>query len=486
MKNIFIERQEKLIRVAIKQENILKECLVEEENNNPKVGEIYKGIVRNIVPSIKCAFIDIGYNKNCYMSLEKNSLRTVKKGEEVLVEIVKEEVDKKGPKVSSNISIPGTYVVLTNEHKNIEVSRKIKNVELRDKLHSSIKTYKDLGVVVRTKAEEVSIDMINSEINELEKLYEEIYSKFLFSLKPGLVYSDRGIISRTLRNYCYESKVKIIVNHRDDFEYCDKLCSNKELSNVELELYKGNLELFDYYEIERELICLRHNKISLPSGGNIIIEKTEAMQVIDVNTAQNVKGSSMKETIFNTNMEAAREIIHQVRLRNLGGIIIIDFIDMMDNKCKEEILKTLKKGFWDDKNNPIIYPFTELDLVQINRKRYGKSICDYILESCSCCKGKENKLRLSYIGNIIKGKINKIKIEQQVNNIHLELSSSYEKEIKDNIIEFISSIGALNCNIYITFIENLEGFKVEPIIFHSQLESLVRSNIFKCEDVSLM
>lgn len=484
MNNIYIERQQSLIRVAIKDNEQVKECFVEEENNTPKIGEIYKGIVKNIVATMKCAFIDVGYNKNCYMPLDKNAIKALKKGDEVLVEVTKEEIDKKGPKVSSVINIPGTYVVINNSDKGIEISRKISREDVRNRIKEKIQVAENLGVVVRTKCEFIDIDLINEEIIQLGEIYNQIHKRYIYSLKPGLLYSDRGIISRVIRNYCHDEKVNIILNNEDDYNFCNELCHSKNLTNIKLELYRGPLNLFDYYDIERQLICLRHNKINLPSGGNIVIEKTEAMHVIDVNTAQNSRGINEKENTLITNIEAANEIVNQVRLRNLGGIILVDFVNMIDDNEKEEVLKVLKKGFFYDKNNPVVYPFTDLNLVQISRRRYGRSICEFILEKCRHCKGTGNNLKLSYISNIIKGKVNKILLEQQVNNIYLELNSSYEKQIREDILGFIASIGSMKCNIYVTFIENIDNFRVEPVIFHSQLEKLQEYLIYKGEEVN--
>ncbi|MPM32792.1 Ribonuclease E [bioreactor metagenome] len=243
--------------------------------------------------------------------------------------------------------------------------------------------------------------------------------------------------------------------------------------------------MFDYYGLETEVLALRNSKIILPSGGNIVIDNTEAMHVIDVNSAKNIKGSQ-RVAILNTNMEAAKAIAEQVRLRNIGGIILVDFIDMKEAEDREKVLKLLKEGFKEDKNNPTVYPFTELNLVQISRKRYGKSIYDYILEPCDTCKGKGNKIRLSYLSNIIRSKISRIKAEQNVRDILIELDSIYEKEIKENILSFVTSIEGLDRNVYINFIPHLESFKVEPLLFSNQIRNLEKLRVFQWDEVSII
>ncbi len=408
---------------------------------------------------MKSAFIDIGYSKNCYMNL-KDSSNTLKKGDEVLIEILKEEIDKKGPKVTNKISLPGTYVVLTNGNNQVSISPKINNKEFKTLIKEKLVKPEDIGVVIRTKAENVDIELLNSEIQWIYKNYLDITKRFKYSAKLGKLYTD------------------------EDYLYCREYIESKGISNCTLEVYKEFLTLFDYYGLETEILALRNSKIMLPNGGNIVIEKTEAMHVIDVNSAKNTKTAHFKDALVTTNLEAAKAIAEQLRLRNIGGIILVDFIDMKEAKDREKVLRVLKEGFREDKNNPTVYPFTELNLVQISRKRYGKSIYDYILEPCNTCRGRGNKIRLSYLSNIIRSKISRIKAEQNVKDIFIELDVMYETEIKTNIISFITSIEAIDRNVYVSFLPHLEGFKVEPLIFLNQIKNLEKLRIFQCDDVS--
>lgn len=478
MNKIFIERQEALLKVAIKKDDILRECFVEEESLCPKVGEIYKGVIQNIVPATHCLFIDIGYKKNAYMPIEEISkLNSFKKGQEVMVEIIKEEAGKKGPKVSFNISLPGIYVVVTKEHNELQISRKIDNDKFRALVKSEIDKPSDIGIVIRTKAQNVEFSIIKNEIEELIHKYEEIHNKFIYSAKIGPLYRDKGVLSRVMRNYI-SNGANIIVDDEADFKYFKDSINEKNIDNVYVELYEGPLSIFDNYGIEKDILALRHNKINLPCGGNIIMENTEAMTVVDVNTAKNIKHTKEESSVLITNKEAAVEIAKQIRLRNLGGIILVDFVDMKSQSDKNQVMDILKTEFLDDKNNARIYPFTELNLIQITRKKYGKSILDFVFEECKLCHGTGEKISLNYMTNIIKGKIRRILKEQQVQNIYIEVPSIYEKEIKEDIIDFVMKIGALNCGIYVSFEETDFLFKVEPIIFHSQLERLKNLKIF--------
>ncbi|MEG0133640.1 MAG: ribonuclease E/G [Clostridium sp.] len=478
MKNIFIERQESLLKVAIKQGDILRECFVEEETNSPKIGDIYKGVVKNIVPAMHCAFVDIGYEKNCYMSIEgKLHGNTPKKGDEVMVEIVKEELGKKGPKVTENISIPGTYVVLTNEHNRFEISRKIRTPNFKELIEENLLKPDELGVVIRTKAEGVDFTTLKAEVDELVDRYNEMHNKFIYSAKVGPLYKDNGILSRVMRNFT-DGGANIVVDHLEDYNYYKDLIEKKKIANIQVELYEGTLSIFDNYLIEKEILVLRHNKINLTSGGNIVIDHTEAMTVVDVNTAKNTKSTTAENTILITNKEAAIEIVRQIRLRNLGGIILVDFVDMKSVEDKNQVIDILRKEFIDDKNSPKVYPFTELNLVQITRKKYGKSICDYVFKRCEQCRGRGQKISLEYLLNILKGKIRKIKDEQDIKNIYIELDSIYEKEIKNNVFEFALKLDALDCDIFIKFEERLYNFKIEPVVFHSQIETIEKLKVF--------
>lgn len=481
MRRVYIERENNLIKVAIKEDEVIKECYVEEEDLKPKVGEIYKGVVKNIVPAMHSVFIDIGYEKNAYMSLQGSKKENgIKKGQEVLVEIIKEEVGKKGPKVSTSLSLPGAYAVITQDHEEIQLSKKILNQDFAAAIIEDLDKPKEVGITLRTKSAEADPKAVKREIERLLKLYKEIKNKFTFSTKLGMLYSDRGILSKVLRNYS-EAEMHIEVDDEKDYEFYKNYIKENELKNISVKLYEGALSIFDSYGIEREILALRHNKINLPSGGNIVLEKTEAMHVVDVNTAQNTKGTSKEGAIFETNLEAAVEVVRQIKLRNLGGIILIDFIDMASQECKNKIISRLNEEFKDDKQKPRVYPFTELSLVQITRRKYGNSIMDYLLTSCEKCHGEGETLSLQYLISIISGKIRRIKEEQNVKNIHIQISSTYEKEIKEDINSFALKIGALDCNLYMEFIDHLENFKVEPLLFHSQIENLKDIRVFSAK-----
>jgi len=479
VKEIYIERQEEFLRIAIKENNKLKECFIEEDSSGPIPGEIYKGVVKNIVPAIKCAFIDIGHNKDCYMYLDERFNNTkVKKGDEIIVEVLKEEIDKKGAKVTSAFGIPGTYSVVINMNKDISFSKKINNSDFENMVSKELIKPEEIGVMIRTNAFNVDISILNDEVSALYEIYKGIINRAKYSRNPILLFSDAGALNRTLRDMLDKNTFKIVLNDESDFKYTKKFTQEREDIDVKVEFHNESRMLFDYYGIEKEILSLRNHRIPLKCGGNIVIDKTEAMYVIDINSGKNTKSHSLRKTAQSTNIEAAEEIARQIRLRNLSGIIIIDFIDIEDLEVRKSILNVLRMGFADDKNKTIIYPFTELNLVQIARRRRGKSIYEFIEEPCMQCGGKSSRVKLSYIQFLIKNEVFKMNVEQGIKNIFIEIDENYKKDIMDDVLEFARQIGALENSIYMNFIPHLEKFKVESLIFANQIRDLQTYKIY--------
>ena len=228
---------------------------------------------------------------------------------------------------------------------------------------------------------------------------------------------------------------------------------------------------------EKEIIKLRHKKVNLHCGGYIVIDKTEAMYVIDVNSGKNVKGRDFNKTIMQTNLEAAKEVGRQIRLRNLSGIIVVDFIDMRDESQKVHVIKALKKSLEADKGNVKIFPFTELDLIQISRKRKGKSIYEYLEEPCGKCKSNGFILKLSYIENLIRNEIIKCYNENSIKDFYIEIDKNYEEDIKQDIFKFLKNIEGIDKEIYLNFVYDIEGYRIEPLIFVSQKENYQKYKI---------
>ncbi|WP_133014023.1 ribonuclease E/G [Clostridium cuniculi] len=480
MREIFIEKRESLIRIAVKEQDELMECLVEEDSINPQIGEVYKARVKNIIPGINSVFLDIGLEKEAYMYYSEELKRVgIKKGQELLVEVLKEPLGNKGAKVSNKVTILGKFIVLTLGDEGITLSKRICDVEQRRRLTTLINPIRGIGIVFRTDAESATNEELNEELNYLLNKKDDMERKLKYSKNIGKIKSN-SLITRFLEELD-NRKTKIVVDDEEFLEIVKGLVNNH--SNVEFKLYEGTRTLFDYSGIEKEIIKLRHKKVNIPCGGYIVIDKTEAMYVIDVNSGKNTKGRDFNKTIMQTNLEAAKEVGRQIRLRNLSGIIVVDFIDMRDEKQKIPVLKELKKALEVDKGNVRVFPFTELDLIQISRKRKGKSIYEYLEEPCRKCKSNGFLLRLSYIETLIRNEIIKCSNENSINDFYVEIDKNYEEDIKGDLFKFLKNIDGLDKEIYLNFVEDIEGYRVEPLIFSNQKENYQKYKIKTIEKV---
>ena len=474
MREVFAQRRENLLRIAVKQDGELVECLVEEHSTNPQIGEIYKGRIKNIIPGINSIFIDIGLEKDAYMYYSEELKRaSIKKGQEILVEVLKEPLGNKGAKVSNKVSILGKYMVFTLCDEGISVSKRIDDIERRQKLINYTKPIKGIGIVFRTEASEATDEELNLEFEAMLAKKDILLNKLNYSKKIGKVQSN-SLIYRYFQDLS-KCKTKIIGDDLEYMEVIKDVITDKE--EYSFELYNGNRSLFDYYGIEKEILKLRHKKVNLDCGGYIVIDKTEAMYTIDVNSGKNTKCRDFNKTILQTNLEAAKEIGRQIKLRNLSGIIVVDFIDMRDEKQKQIVFKEIKNSLKSDKGNVKIYPFTELDLIQISRNRRGKSIYEYLEEPCKKCKSNGFLLKLSYIETLIRSEVAKCYSENSIKDFYIEIDKNYEEDIKGDILSFIKSIDGLDKEIYINYVDNIEGYRVEPLIFQNQKENYQKFKI---------
>lgn len=468
MKEIFALKRDELLRIAVKKNGELVECFVEEDSIEPQIGEIYKGRIKNILPSINSIFIDIGLKQEAYMyySEELKSLN-LKKGHEMLVEVAKEPLGNKGAKVTHKVSIPGRYVVLTIGGEGISVSKRITKYEDRQRLLNLMKPVKNVEIVFRTESNEAHEDKLVQELNNLIDKKTSLERKLNYSSRLGKI--DNNSISKKFFEELDDTKTKIVTDDDELLKNITEWTKNKE--NIVIEYYNNSRSIFDFYGIEKEILKLRHKRVNLPCGGYIVIDKTEAMYVIDVNSGKNTKARDFNRTILQTNKEAAKEIGRQIKLRNLSGIIIVDFIDIRDENQKPIIIGELKKSLSEDKGNVRIFPFTELHLVQISRKRRGKSIYEYLEEPCKKCKSNGFLLKLSYIENLIRNEIIKSSEDNSIRDFYIELDKNYEDDVKGDLFSFIKNIDGLDKEIYLKFVDNIEGYNVEPVIFSTQKEN---------------
>jgi ribonuclease G len=402
-------------RVAVTENGVLSELYLERKSQPRIVGNIYKGKVSKIVPGMQAAFIDLGLEKSGFISvedvhedsflelfLEEEEIQTHKKrakyliqdmlreGQEVLVQVLKESTGGKGAKLSSYIALPGKYLVLFGTVDLVGVSRRIENKEERKRLINIIEKTKPKGVgfVARTASIERNEDEIRQDMEYLIRLWEEIKKRSEEQKAPVLLYEEPGLYIRAVRDLITNEVKSIIVDSKEAYEEISNyLVSRFPGLNTNIELYIDSPPLFVQFGIEPEIKKIFEKKVWLKSGGYLIIEEAEALTVIDINTGRYLSGGDHEETIFNINIEAAFEVARQIRLRNLVGIIVIDFIDMKNRQKREEVFKTFVEALKKDRARSVILDMSSFGVVQMTRQRTRESLLKSLAESCSYCGG---------------------------------------------------------------------------------------------------
>ncbi|MEG2353696.1 MAG: ribonuclease E/G [Clostridium sp.] len=467
MKEVFIEKSHKLLRIAIKENNTLVYCRFYEEDNKPKVGEIYLGVIKKIVPAMKCAFIDLGCDRNAYLDLDKHKAK-IKNGDEILVEVLKEEIGDKGAKVTSKVTMGGDYLIVGDFGTGIRMSKSIEDNEFIKEVKKKIKAPKDMAVTIRTKAVEKTIGFIEGEMELLSNNFREIKKRGTFTKGPKILYKPEKALREVLLDLDIDDRV--YCNDKDELEDINKIISDLHKRKdgyigIVSSLHEGDINLFHYYGLDNEILSLRNRKIELKSKGCIILDKTEAMNVIDVNSGNSIEGIDVEENILKINLEAATEICKQIQLRDLSGIIVIDFIDVFNEKQKNEIIKTLKLGLKNDRNKIKVYDFTELSLVQITRERRGKSILEYIEEEVGNQFYSIKAVKKDYLKFLIKNELLRVCRGSCFENLEVHINKIYYFDLRDNIEDLESYMANKNLCIKVVF-DDIELFSVNPAIFN--------------------
>lgn len=388
MTEIFIQKNEDKTReIALIENGILLEYYDEDDRETRKEGNIYIGIVKDIVEGMQSAFVDIGTEKNSFIHLKDvlkkvdekkekldmsvNIKKILKPNQKILVQVKKDSNDKKGARVSTHINLPSKYIVLMPNTDIVTISQKIEDEKEQERLLKIVKENLSSGngAIIRTSAEGKEKEIIE-DIKNIEKKWEKI-TKTNVNLnknKPQLLYKSEDIIEKMLIDLTEKNIEKIVVNEKQEKENLEKLIEeNKEYKNIKIELSESK-NIFDIYDLEKQIKKIKNRKIWLKCGGFITIDKTEALTAIDVNTGKYTGNKNLEQTILKVNKEATVEIAKQIRLRDIGGIIIIDYIDMLKKEDKEEILKILKEELKKDRTKTQVEGFTKLDLIEMTRK----------------------------------------------------------------------------------------------------------------------
>ncbi|WP_239986729.1 ribonuclease G [Fastidiosibacter lacustris] len=399
-------------RVAVIENGVLQEVHIERENQRGIVGNIYKGKITRVLPGMQAAFVDIGLERAGFLhvsdvmpiasdesagidlnSKEADVRHWLREGQSILVQVLKDPLGTKGARLSAHLSLASRYLVHMPDLDHIGISLRIESEEERERLQQVMKEALGYeyprGFIIRTVAEGLSSKELRKDIIFLQNLWQGVVDSASTVTKAGVVYEDLSLVMRTLRDFANDKVERIRI---DNIDMYSELCrfSDKFVPGVreKLELYRSDNPIFDMYGVEEELARALDRKVPLKSGGYIIIDQTEAMTTIDVNTGAYVGMVNLEETIFKTNLEAVRVIGRQLRLRNLGGIIIIDFIDMLDDEHKEQVLDALAKVLELDYARTTFSGLSELGLVEMTRKRTQESLVQFLCEPCPMCQGK--------------------------------------------------------------------------------------------------
>lgn len=392
-------------RVAVIENGVLQEVIIERTRERGLVGNIYKGEVCRVLPGMQAAFVDIGLPRAaflhlsdlCAKELEKKGSENIEhylhEGQHIVVQVVKDPIGSKGARITTEISIPSRFQVYMPYGSNTGVSQRIECEAERARLRACLDTFRQEnqcgGFIARTAAECVEESVLIADMTFLLKLWESIAEKINHAKPKQFIHKDLPLSVRTLRDLYKEGIDRVRVDSRETYH---RLLEFAEVFVPEIvpviEHYTGECPVFDIYSVEDEIKKALERKVKLKSGGHLVFDKTEAMTTVDVNTGGYVGGRNLEETIFKTNLEAAQTIARQLRLRNLGGIIIIDFIDMKSEEHKKQVLKALERHLEKDRAKTKISEVSILGLVEMTRKRTRESLEHILCEPCSACDGR--------------------------------------------------------------------------------------------------
>ena len=400
-------------RVAYVENGVLQEVHIERAQRRGLVGNVYKGKVCRVLPGMQAAFLEVGLERTAFLHASdifrhednkaeriedenKNPatiMELLREGQEVIVQVVKDPMGSKGARLTTQVSIPSRYLVYLPGSDHVGISQKIDDEVERQRLKDVINKYKEEfepgRYILRTVAEGVKEEDIYSDMKFLQKLWLSIQDKAETAQSGDLIHEDMPLVMRTMRDLSGVSIERVRIDSKVTFDKVKKF-AGKYLPEIEdsVEYYPGERPIFDLYGVEDEIRKSLERKVQLKSGGYLVIDQTEAMTTIDVNTGAFVGHRTLEETIFKTNLEATQSIVRQLRLRNLGGIIIIDFIDMLESEHKQQVLHALENCLTRDRAKTHITEVSSLGLVEMTRKRTRESLEHVLCENCPTCNGR--------------------------------------------------------------------------------------------------
>ncbi len=508
-KEIFINATSNEIRIAIKEDGRLAELYVESPEKERMVGDIYLGKVARVMPGIKAAFIDIGMRQDAFLHFSdivstideysamigdedtdletdedigededdisetsvttqrknsdsiKKDTRTatvpqITKGQDIIVQVTKEPLGKKGVRVTSEVSLAGRFLVLLPFNNRIGVSKRLNSFREKRRLRRIVRSMlpEGFGAIIRTVADNIDEELIKEDLADLLKKWKEIEQTVKTEKAPSLVFKDISTTSSVFRDLFSEDVERVVVDskklHKEIRLYVKWIAPHMV---DKIEYYKEKEPIFDAFDVEKEIATCLSRKVWLKSGGYIIIEQTEAMVVIDVNSGRYAAKKEQEMNSLKTNLEAAREITRQLRLRDIGGIIVVDFIDMEDEKNKKKVYDELKKEFKKDRAKVTVLPLTEFGIAQITRQRIRQSILQSFSEPCSVCGGGGLILSKPSIVNHIQRWLRRLKHDKREYRLQLSVHPSLAQFLREGTISRLTKM-MLRFRILIKLVED--------------------------------
>ncbi|XID93614.1 Rne/Rng family ribonuclease [Paenibacillaceae bacterium WGS1546] len=404
MKRLYIHHSHNATQSALLEDGILTEFGVERTEGISLIGNLYKGRVVNVLPGMQAAFVDIGLSKNAFLYVDdvlhphldkqpkiKPAINELlKPGDELLVQLMKEPLGGKGARVTTHFSIPGRWLVYMPDADYVGISKKIEQDAERGRLKALAESIRNEGegIIMRTNAEGESAEALEEDLNELRRLWRDIADRGKRTAAPVELHRDAGLVGRIVRDVVTPDTEELIIDDEERYrEAREILRRTAPALESKVRLYRDGKPMFEKYGIKDQLDKAFQPRIWLPSGGYLIWEQTEALTVIDVNTGKYTGSVDLEETVFQTNKEAASEAARLLRLRDVGGIIIIDFIDMETEEHRAEIANLLEQRIKRDRTKCQVVGWTRLGLMEITRKKARENAMNYFYETCAACKG---------------------------------------------------------------------------------------------------
>lgn len=405
MKQLFVHSSRNLTQLALLEDGRLAEFSVERSENNSLVGNLYKGRVVNVLPGMQAAFVDIGLNKNAFLYVDdalhhhldkqpkdKPSIsELLSAGDELVVQVMKEPLGGKGARVTTHFSLPGRWLVYMPHADYVGISKKIEHETERSRLRGLADEIREPGegIILRTNAEGVGRDALAADLAGLRRIWDEALRRREGASAPAELHRDFGLVQRMVRDIVTPDTEELIFDEETSMEeaaaYLRQAAPGLE---GRVRLYRGTVPLFEKYGIKEQMERAFLSQVRLASGGYLVWDQTEALTVVDVNTGKYTGSVDLEETVFRTNLEAAEAIARLLRLRDLGGIIIVDFIDMEKEEHRLEVVQLLEQTMKRDRTKCQVVGWTRLGLLEITRKKARESVSSFFLEKCPACQGR--------------------------------------------------------------------------------------------------